>query len=210
MPNTQAKNVLDFYIFSTKLKEIIRSGWKQWNVQSVRLESVAEHIFGTIMLAIAIDSEYSYDIDIKKVALMLSVHELEEIVISDITPFDGISEEEKTKMGHEAIKKVLAPLSKGYSYESLILEFDSRSTLDAKFAFMCDKLEANIMSYLYDKDDACTFENATEYLKKNPTILSLSENGKYGMGDCFYNLELLLNRLDENFTEVLKIAKETI
>lgn len=210
MSTNQAKNVLDFFLFTTKLKEIIRSGWKEWNVHSKRLESIAEHIFGTIMLAIAIDSEYSYDIDIKKVALMLSIHELEEIVISDITPFDGISEEEKAKMGHEAIKKVLAPLSKGYSYEALILEFDSRSTLDAKFAFMCDKLEANIMSYLYDKDNTCTFENATEYLKKNSAILSLSENGKYGMGDCFYNLELSQSRLDENFTEILKVAKETI
>ena len=210
MSTNQAKNVLDFYLFTTKLKEIIRSGWKQWNVPSKRLESVAEHIFGTIMLAIAIDSEYSYDIDIQKVALMLSIHELEEIIISDITPFDGISDEQKAIMGHEAIKKVLSPLFKGYSYETLILEFDSRSTPEAKFAFMCDKLEANLMSDIYDKNGDCTYDNATEYLKKNPAIVSLSENGKYGMGDCFYNLELSLNRLDNNFKEVLKVAKETI
>ena len=39
------------------------------------------------MLAIAMKSEYQYDIDIEKVILMLAVHELEEIVIGDLTLF---------------------------------------------------------------------------------------------------------------------------
>ena len=173
MSNLSAKNVFDFYLFTTNLKNVIRSGWKQWNVKRERLESIAEHVYGTIMLAIAIESEYKYNVDIKKIALMLAIHELEEIVISDITPFDGISEEEKAIMGHEAIKIVLSPLSKGFSYENLILEFDSHKTKEAKFAYMCDKLEANLMSYLYDKNGDCTYENATEYLKQNPKIISL-------------------------------------
>ena len=39
------------------------------------------------MLAIAMKSEYSYDIDIMKVILMLAVHELGETVIGDLTQF---------------------------------------------------------------------------------------------------------------------------
>ena len=46
------------------------------------------------MLAIAIQSEYQYNIDLNKVIMMLAVHELEEILIGDLTQFQ-ISKAEK-------------------------------------------------------------------------------------------------------------------
>ena len=72
---------------------------KTWNVKRDRLESVAEHVYGVQMLAIAMKSEYSYDIDIMKVILMLAVHELGETVIGDLTQFD-ITKEEKEIIEH--------------------------------------------------------------------------------------------------------------
>lgn len=39
------------------------------------------------MLAIAMKSEYNYDIDFLKVLFMLAIHELEEIYIGDLTQF---------------------------------------------------------------------------------------------------------------------------
>ena len=70
------KNVINYYVLCNKLKNVIRTGWKDWNVQRERLESVAEHIFGVQMLAIAMKSEYNYDIDILKVIMMIAIHEL--------------------------------------------------------------------------------------------------------------------------------------
>ena len=90
------ENVLKYYVLCNKLKNTIRTGWKDWNVERDRLESVAEHIFGVQMLAIAMKSEYKYDIDIMKVIFMLKVHELEEIYIGDLTQFQ-ITKEEKEK-----------------------------------------------------------------------------------------------------------------
>lgn len=201
-----SKNVLEFYYLTMQLKELIRTGWKQWNVQYERLESVAEHIYGTCMLAIAIDSEFEYNIDLKKVIVMLTVHELEEIIISDITPFQGVSAEEKLEKGHKAIRKILSQLKKGYDYEQLILEFDAHITKESQFAYMCDKLEADLMSLYYDKDKDCTLENASEELKNNKATIELSENGKKTMGECFYIYEQMLDRLDESFNEILKAA----
>ncbi len=202
----RSKNVLEFYYLACQLKELVRSGWNQWNVPVERRESVAEHIFGTCILAIAVNSEYECDIDINKVLTMLVLHELEEIVISDITPFDGISQEEKARMGHEGIKKVLSTLENGYEYEALILEFDAHMTKESQFAYMCDKLEANLMSFYYDRDKNCTLENASERFKANKEILELSENGKKTMGECFYLYEKILDRLDDKFLEVLEEA----
>ena len=70
------KNVINYYVLCNKLKNVIRTGWKDWSVQRKRLESVAEHIFGVQMLAIAMKSEYNYDVDILKVIMMIAIHEL--------------------------------------------------------------------------------------------------------------------------------------
>jgi 5'-deoxynucleotidase YfbR-like HD superfamily hydrolase len=62
MNDTSSKitELLKFYLLATKLKDLIRTGWKIWNVERERIESVAEHIYGTCILAIAIDSEFSF------------------------------------------------------------------------------------------------------------------------------------------------------
>jgi putative hydrolase of HD superfamily len=70
------KNVINYYVLCNKLKNVIRTGWKHWEVKKDRLESVAEHIFGVQMLAIAMKSEYQYDIDIMKVIFLIAIHEL--------------------------------------------------------------------------------------------------------------------------------------
>ena len=64
---------------------------------AILLATLLEHIYGTCMLAIAIDSEYKMNIDLQKTILMIALHEVEEIQIGDLTPFDNITPEEKMK-----------------------------------------------------------------------------------------------------------------
>ena len=106
---SKEKNVVNYYVLCNKLKDVIRTGWIDWNVNRDRVESVAEHIFGVQMLAIAMKSEYQYDIDIMKVIFMLAIHELGETIIGDLTLFQ-ISKEEKEKIEHEAVHKILSCL----------------------------------------------------------------------------------------------------
>lgn len=80
---SKAAEVIRFYALCNRLKDVVRSGWKVWRVKRERLESIAEHIYGVQMLAIAMWSEYRYELDIEKVIMMLAVHELEEIEIGD-------------------------------------------------------------------------------------------------------------------------------
>ena len=131
---SREENVVNYYVLCNKLKNVIRTGWKDWNVNRDRIESVAEHIYGVQMLAIAMKSEYQYDIDIQKVIFMLAVHELEETVIGDLTLFQ-ISKEEKEKLGHEAVAKILDGLMDGEQIYDIIMEFDERKTKEALFAY---------------------------------------------------------------------------
>lgn len=131
------QNVLNYYVVCNKLKNVIRTGWKDWKVKRERIESVAEHIYGVQMLAIAMKSEYQYDIDIQKVSLMLAIHELGETVIGDLTQFQ-ISREEKERIEHEAVHKILSGLIDGEQIERIFLEFDAHKTAEAKFAYVLE------------------------------------------------------------------------
>ena len=148
---SKEENVIKYYVTCNRLKNVIRTGWKDWHVKKDRIESVAEHIFGVQMLAIAMKSEYGYEIDLMKVIFMLAVHELGETVIGDLTQFQ-IGREEKEKLEHEAVHQVLTDLLDGDQIEALFLEFDARETKEALFAYQCDKLECDLQSKLYDEE----------------------------------------------------------
>jgi len=203
---SREENVIKYYVLCNKLKDIVRTGWKDWKVQRERIESVAEHIFGVQMIAIAMQSEYKYDIDIKKVIFMLAVHELEEIFIGDLTQFQ-ITKEEKEKIGHEAVSKVLEGLLNKEEIMNLILEFDERKSKEADFAYHCDKLECDIQSKLYD-EEGCVNINEQEgnntFSDSKVQEMLKKENTWSGMWLAFgqerYNY-------DENFTAVSNYAK---
>ena len=200
------KNVLNFYVLCNRLKDVVRTGWKDWGINRFRIESVAEHIYGVQMLAIAMWSEYKYDIDIKKVVTMLAVHEMEETIIGDITMFQK-TREEKLKVGHEAVVSIFKKLSNAEDIKNLIFEFDERKTAEAKFAYFCDKLECDIQAKLYD-EQKCVDLKSQENNKtaKNENVKNLLDDGMtwsemwMTLGEQRYNY-------DENFHNVLQCAK---
>ena len=200
------KSVIEFVVLCNKLKNIVRTGWKDWGVERERVESIAEHVYGVQMLAVAMWSQYGYDIDISKVLSMLAVHELEETVIGDLTLFQ-IDKETKEKMGHIAVKKILSSLSKGQSIESLIHEFDERKTKEAAFAFQCDKLECDIQSRIYDEEHCVDLSKQ----ENNPTAQNKYVKEMLDSGMSFSEMWLTFGQnkypYDENFMKVSEYAK---
>lgn len=204
---SRAAEVIKFYVLCHKLKDVVRTGWKVWNVKRERLESIAEHIYGVQMLAIAMWSEYQYDIKIEKVIMMLALHELEEIVIGDIIPFD-ITREEKAERGHKAVVELLSGLMERDKLQKLVLEFDTRETAEAKFAFYCDKLEADLQCRIYDEDgDVDLREQTGNRLMQNAEVQKfLAENDSWSEAWLAMNKEKY--HYDENFAEVSDYARE--
>lgn len=202
---SKEENVIKYYVMCNKLKNVIRTGWKNWNVERERVESVAEHIFGVQMLAIAMKSEYEYDIDIMKVVFMLAVHELGEIVIGDLTMFE-ISKEEKAKREKEAVHKILCGLLDGKEIENLFKEFDSHSTKEAMFAYQCDKLECDLQSRLYD-EEGCVDLNKQESndLLENELVKKLLSEEKSWSG-MWLRFGQTVYPYDDNFKDVSKYA----
>ena len=206
------ESTMRFYLLATQLKYKIRSGWdeKHWNVSKERLESIAEHVYGTCILALSIDSEFKTHLDIDKVVKMLVLHELGEVVIGDITPFDNVTPEEKMKTEHEAIKEDLGNLIKRDEYFALLLEFDERKTKEAIFAYHCDKLEADIQAKVY-QDMGCQKpldkqENNIVFNSKK--VRQMVQDGAKTAFDIWYEWDKSLYEDDEKFAALLNYIKK--
>lgn len=202
---SKEQTVIKYYVLCNKLKDLIRTGWINWNVQRNRIESVAEHIYSTQMLAIAMKYTYNYDIDLLKVILMLAIHESEEIFIGDLTIFD-ISKEEKEKMGHEAIHKLFNGILAAQELENLILEFDEKKTKESLFAFYCDKLECDLQAKLYDEQKCVDVNNQDNNdIRFNEDVDKLLKQNKT-WGEMWMIFGQQRYNYDENFKNVSNYA----
>lgn len=178
------KNSMRFYMLATQLKYKIRSGWDKshWNVSKSRLESIAEHVYGTCILALSIDSEFKTNLDINKVIKMLVLHELGE-VIGDL-------------VNHE-------------EYLSLLFEFDAKKTKESIFAHHCDKLEADIQAKVY-QDMGCQHplnEQEKNVVFKNDRIQQMVKDGAQTAFDIWYEWDKSLFYDDEDFARLLDYVK---
>lgn len=207
----KCKNVIEFFKHNMVLYEKKRSGWdsKHWDVKG-KVETVSDHVYSTMCLAYSINKNYNLDVNIDKVLKMLLVHEFGEILIGDITPFDNVTVIEKQSIEHIAFKNVVSMLSNRDELYSLMSEFDEHSTKESKFAYMCDKLEAQLQAKVYF--DKGLFKELNEYTDNivltSPKIQELIKNGAVNAYQIwyFYNIGLID---DEIYKDVTLTSKYT-
>ena len=161
---SKSSNIIKFYEFTNVLKSKIRTGWQEIEIQKERLESVAEHIYGCLMLALAIDSEYDLNLDMYKVLKMLSLHELEEILMGDLTLRADITKEEKILLGKKYVKEITNGLFKQNEIEELLNEFNAHITKESIFCYHIDKIECDMQAKMYDLEGVFLVEKAKEDL----------------------------------------------
>ena len=162
---------------------------KEVDIKKERLESVAEHISSTQALAWALYSEFELDLDIFRVIAMLSIHEEGESKIGDITRYDSISSEEKAKREREAVVSIFGKLKKGDCLISLFDEFEAKETPEAKFAFLCDKLDCDLQAKLYSTEERCSIKNATYEMVSHEAIQEIIANGAKTVWDVFWEAD---------------------
>jgi putative hydrolases of HD superfamily len=78
-----------------------RTGWVYRGVE--KPESIADHMYRMAVMALTVvGSEY----DQSKLVKMAIVHDIAEALVGDITPVDGISDEEKHARELAAVEKI--------------------------------------------------------------------------------------------------------
>ena len=158
--------VLKFYLEASKLKETIRTGWKEVGIPAEKIESVADHIFGCVVLTIGICSEYDYSsLDLLKVFKMLFVKELTK---KDNKEQSVLSKEDRVALNKKSIRELFDNLADKEEYISLYDESLELKTLEAKFVLYVSKLESDIQAKKYEINGDFTLENALKDVEYYP------------------------------------------
>ena len=213
------EEIFKFYYLNFRLKNKVRTGWdkKHWNINSDRIERISEHIVGTIVLSIIMDSEFDYNqeldfvrnINMDEVIKMLAIHEVGEILIGDITPFDGITPEKKKEMEHSAIYDVIGNLTDKKNLLDTIFAFEGRFGNEGKFAHFCDKIEADLQSKFYqdsglhhsldDQSNNCVF--------KSSKVQEMLKSGAKTAFDIWYGWDINIYKDNKRFPEFANILR---
>ena len=206
---TKEEKVVSSYVLMNKLKDVVRTGWKDWNVERERVESIAEHIYGVQQLAIIMYLTYEEykDLDLNKVILMLALHETEEAFIGDITMFQK-ERTTKEERGHKAIHNFFSRFMDGEKLEQIILEFDKKETAEAKFAYQCDKLECDLQAALYN-DNVNLDKQDNNSTFKNDKVQELLNQGM-SFGEMWLSFGQNIYPYDNNFRSVSEYTKKNI
>ena len=220
---SKCEEIFKFYYLNSRLKNKVRSGWdnKHWNIKSNRIERISEHIISTIILAMIMESEIGYNyefdfnrnIDIDYIIKMLAIHELGETLIGDITPFDGITPEQKQEMEHNAIVDAVGRLTDGKEIIDMIFAFDAKIRNEARFAYYCDKIDADLQSKFYQD---CGLHHTLDDQKNNCVFASkkvsqMIENGAQTAFDIWYlwDKDIYIKYPEfKEFSNMLKLVRD--
>lgn len=156
--------ILDFLRLSEGLKRELRHSW----LSDGRRESVAEHSWQMALMAILAHPHLDEPVDLGRTLEMIVVHDLVEALVGDVPYFDT-SERKRLKKQREAeaieeIRRRLGPPT-GERIRALFLEFEERTTPEARFAGALDNLEVQIQHNLADLSTWTPAEHALIYDK---------------------------------------------
>ena len=159
------KKIIEYYLAANKLKNVLRTGWLELKVSSDRIESVAEHIYGCLVLAIALESEYKLDLDMLKVMKMITLKELKKVNLKETTTRDYLKPDYKEESISDAISNITNGLLKHDEIVALMKEYEENQSKEAKFVYQLSKIEADLQAKIYDLDGYMAMEDAKEDAK---------------------------------------------
>lgn len=146
----ELQNIFDFFKLAENLKTELRHSWTS---NSERRESVAEHTWMALLVALTLIDKVEKELDSNKVFRMLIIHDLVEVFAKDI-PSHEISQrqDEKQDNEREALKKIVTTLSskEAENIVNLWEEFEARETDEAKFSYALDKFECLLQHNIAD------------------------------------------------------------
>lgn len=142
-----------------KLKGVPRDGWNRGARQVASAESVADHSYGTMMLAMVFPHLVS-GMDLDHLALMsiCGVHDLVEAKTGDINIYVARNPAERARLREEkahlektAIREMRAELGDdiGWFIFDLWVRFEKSDSVEAKIARELDKIEVAFQALWY-------------------------------------------------------------
>jgi putative hydrolase of HD superfamily len=137
---------LDFFLATDALKELTRANWIYCRD---RTESVAEHCWHVILLAMLFEDVAPKGTNHDHVRDLLTIHDLVEVYAGDTVLWDDIPLADVDAREQAAGERLMAMLPEGprKRFDPLWREFQAQETLEARFARAIDAIHPMITSW---------------------------------------------------------------
>jgi len=147
------KDYVKFLELVGNLKHLKRTGWVLRDVKEC--EPIAGHMYRMSVITFLLENNAEAGaLDRIKCMEMTLIHDLAEALVGDITPYCGVSREDKRSRELTAMKEIaqLAGPSAGKLME-LFYEYEEGQTAEAKFVKDLDRLDMIMQAFEYEKRD---------------------------------------------------------
>ncbi|KAF9107496.1 HD domain-containing protein 2 [Mortierella sp. GBA35] len=154
------KGTLQFLHIVEKLKRTKRTGWVNSGIKPA--ESIADHMYRMGIMAMLID-EKTAGVDKNRCIKMAIVHDLAESLVGDITPYDGVTVEDKHTQErnamHHLCHELLGWSAQAQEISGLWAEYEAAATPEALLVKDFDKFEMIMQALEYEKSEDVTLED---------------------------------------------------
>lgn len=143
--------VLAFLQIVSLLKTQRRTGWVDHGIPEC--ESISDHMYRMGVSTLLIKDPA---VDTNKCVKIALIHDIAESLVGDITPYDGVTKEEKHRREETTII-YLSDLVKKYDEKAgteileYWLDYENIRTLEARYVKDIDKFEMLLQSFEYEK-----------------------------------------------------------
>lgn len=157
------------------VKHLKRTGWVIRKVKEC--ETVSGHMYRMAMMSFFLED--CHGLDRTRVMEMSLVHDLAEGVVGDITPYCGVSREEKLLKEFSAMTEIANLLGPNRDrLMALFNEYEEGKTPEAKFVKDLDRLDMVMQAFEYEKRDNCPkqlqeFFDSTENKFSHPLVVDI-------------------------------------
>ncbi|QLQ79549.1 hypothetical protein HG537_0C01960 [Torulaspora globosa] len=145
--------VLAFLNVVQQLKLQKRTGWLDHGINPC--ESISDHMYRMGVTSMLIKNP---EVNRDKCVRIALVHDIAEALVGDITPFDGVTKEEKHRRESETIQYLCEIIIKPYNKEAAeeIMghwwEYENISSLEARYVKDIDKYEMLVQAFEYERE----------------------------------------------------------
>ena len=148
---------VDFILRFGQLKRHVRTGWLSKGVSPAHVESIADHVSRTILIAMLLADKLpkTSPVDHEKVLRMALLHDIVEVVLKDIDKeaWSHLSPDRKLKtiIERRIARDLFAcfPPAQKRRYLQEWKNYRERRTLESKIVIAADKLELAFQAYEY-------------------------------------------------------------
>lgn len=197
-----------FMVFDI-LGDIVRTGPQLWYIDRDRLEDVKNHVLDLLLICRILKDELPSFLDFDKIYDYIIFHDLPEAITGDITAFEGVTKEEREEVTKLAIQYLSYRFGNVIDLSSIINGFENKVDIEAKVAYMIDKLHSasTFIKYQAEKNIDMDDSRIISTLKEHPFVVEKKKEGK-DLADIFYEFHLNAINISEDECKKYMISRE--